>query len=509
MTRKRRLPKPLENRSATVKDSVSDNPRAGHNHWLWAVGCIFIVAVAAAIRIRATWNDLWFDEVMSLANAQGISSPWQVFTKIHHDNNHYLNTLWMVVCGQQGNWAGYRVPSVLAGIGSVILAGFIGRRRNAANAAIAMLLVASSYVMVLYSSEARGYAAVVFFAFLSFLFLESYLERPRARTAILFSLSSVLGLLAHLSYVMFLAAALVWSAFRLIRRSAGLKRFAIAMLSCYATPAVLLAVLYFVDIRSMSHSPGLPITLIEWWGQSLAWALGPPSSSAAMVWTTALAALVVSVAGIWLLVREKSDAAVFFACAILAAPIAVVVLRRSDVLFPRFMILGMAFFLILYSDVLTSLFHRGRLGKLLCLVLLAAFLACNGGHVTSLYRYGRGRYGDTVRLLVEHTKGRRIAVAGDPDWCILPLLQFYVGQAETNGKEFAYHKWYDAPQGRPEWFILSEPTDAPKRQLDDSAGNRYQLIASFPHAPLSGFHWCVYHNETAFGKLRLDEQPAD
>jgi hypothetical protein len=50
----------------------------------------FLLVAAMAIRICGAWNDLWLDEIWSLTLVGPISSPWQVFTQIHHDNNHYL-----------------------------------------------------------------------------------------------------------------------------------------------------------------------------------------------------------------------------------------------------------------------------------------------------------------------------------------------------------------------------------------------------------------------------------
>ena len=52
----------------------------------------------------------------------------------------------------------YRIPAVLAGVGTVVMAGWISSRRGRLEALSAMLLVAASYPLIHYSSEARGYA---------------------------------------------------------------------------------------------------------------------------------------------------------------------------------------------------------------------------------------------------------------------------------------------------------------------------------------------------------------
>jgi uncharacterized membrane protein len=113
---------------------------------------------------------------------------------LHHEVNHYLNTLWLWFVGNRGNWPGYRIPSLLAGSGTIVLAGLIGRRRNRTTAFMAMLVLGFSYIMVLYSSEGRGYALAIFFAFLSYYALDHYLEKPRWPWAVVCSISGVLGM---------------------------------------------------------------------------------------------------------------------------------------------------------------------------------------------------------------------------------------------------------------------------------------------------------------------------
>ena len=85
-----------------------------------------------------------------------LHSPSEVFTKIHFSNNHYLNSLFIYFCGQRGDWPGYRAPAVIAGWGTAILAWFKSIRRSKPTALITSLIVGFSYVMILYSSEARG-----------------------------------------------------------------------------------------------------------------------------------------------------------------------------------------------------------------------------------------------------------------------------------------------------------------------------------------------------------------
>jgi hypothetical protein len=462
----------------------------------WLLGCLLIAA--AALRIFGAFNDLWLDEIWSLQSVRNITSPLSVFTGIHLDNNNYLNSLWLYWCGVRGNWPGYRIPSIVAGVGCVILAGMIGRRRNAPAAFFAMFLVAFSYVQILYSSEARGYSEVVFFSFLSFYTLEKYMEHQAWPSALLFSISSILGFAAHLIFLNFYGAAILWSAWRFTKSGLGPRPALKSMLACHTAPTMFLIALYFVDIRRLVVGGGSDFSLSGVYADSLAWALGAPPGPILM-FITFLFAAALFLAGLWMLWREKSDALMFFVGVILAFPILLAKLHDSDMLYVRHFIVGMAFFLILFSFVLTALYQRGWPGRLLGVLLLSAYFAVNGWHAISLYKYGRGQYAEAVRFLIQNTKGPHITVGSDHDFRVSQVLRFYIDEA-TGDKTADYYPMDSWPRKGPEWVIHHkesfEDPSLPRVRFTDSFGNSYEFIKTFQSAPLSGLHWFVYHNQS-------------
>lgn len=458
-----------------------------------------LLITAAAMRIEGALNDLWLDEIWSVWLVRPIKSSVQVFTKIHHDNNHYLNSLWLYWTGFHGNWPGYRFPSIVAGVGSIVLAGLISRRRSAHAAWFAMLLVAFSYVQILYSSEARGYSEVVFFALLSFYALEKYLERQTCWSALLFSISSILGFASHLIFLNFFCAAIVWSGWRFMKSELGARRTIKAMLASHAAPTAFLTVLYFVDIRHQAIGGGTE-SGAGIYMDSFAWALGAPPGQFSML-PTSLLAVALSIAGLWILRREKSDAWVFFTGVILAVPILLAIIRHSDVLYVRYFIVGMAFLLILWSFVLAALCQRGWPGRITSVLLLAGYFVFNGWHTLSLFKHGRGHYGEAVRFLAVHTKEPVVSIGSDHDFRNAMVLQFYAKEAMAD-HHLAYYpnSRIDAwPKGGPEWFICHKESFAdpapPGTNMTDLAGNRYEFVKSFQTAPLSGVHWYIFHNQ--------------
>src|SRR5258708_6566500 len=120
--------------------------------WRFIVLCALITIAGAILRIWASVGDLWLDEIWSLDLAARATSPLGIFTEIHHNNNHRLNTIFLYSLGQQPNWVIYRIPAVVAGVFSVLVAGHIGLRRGRIEAIVAMILTAFSYLLIHYSS---------------------------------------------------------------------------------------------------------------------------------------------------------------------------------------------------------------------------------------------------------------------------------------------------------------------------------------------------------------------
>ena len=269
------------------------------------VACLAILVVAAALRVYGAWGDLWLDEILALTMAGQISSPLDIFTTLHSEINHHLYTAYLYFLAPGSNEFIFRLPSLVAGIAAVALAGLIGRRRSAADALFAMLLVGFSYMLVLYSSEARGYAGAVFFAFLSFYVLDRYvmgcvLDAPELGPqhrcvadapyylrkwplALMFSLTRRARFPLPVDFLVVLPFG-----FCLVGLSAGKVAHRIQKNRCRAAlpvmpcPILFFAAFYFVDIRHIGGIGGNPSpSLIDDYGTALAWAIGSPTVPAA------------------------------------------------------------------------------------------------------------------------------------------------------------------------------------------------------------------------------------
>ena len=485
------------------KKFVEKSPLGGV--WrLYVAACLMILVAAVAVRLGAARGDLWLDEIWSWRTTSHISSPLEVFTKLHLDNNHYLNTLYLYYVGLHGTSLEYRALSLLAGIGAVAMAWLVGRRHSAAAGLLTMLLTAFSYMMILYSSEARGYIAAVFFALLAFYLLDRHFETKRWWLALLFSLSVAMGFLSHLTFLSFYLAALLWMGYRLMKARPGFRQIAMTMLLCNAIPLALLATLYFVDVRHLTIVGGTSplFTPLNVYGSALAWALGTPSADYAILWVC-IAAVVILDIGLRMLWPERPDLAVFFVGAIVVFPVLLIVGSKPNTLFVRYFVVAIAFFLILLGFVLAELYRRGPWGKATCATLLLAFVAANGWHTAGLLERGRGQYTAAIRFMLENTSEPVVTIGTDFTTWAEPLLTYH-GQALLGKKKIQlFGQESPWPLQGVAWIIKhGEPSSPPVpsvTEITDSAGNRYDFVKAYLTGPLSGQSWFLYHNR-ALGK---------
>lgn len=457
---------------------------------------LLLLGVATTLRLSGALNSLWLDEIWSLDLAATVRSPLDVFTSLHHENNHYLNTLFLYLAGNHGDWPGYRLPSLLAGTGSVFMAWLIGMRRSLADAFFTLATITFSYVLILYSSEARGYATVVFCAFLAYYLLERYLEEQRPGTAMLFSLVTVLGLMSHLMFVAFLCPAFFLSCWRLTRDRIASRRIIAGLTALFGLPLSFSLLLYWVDIRKITEGGGDQVRLYEAFRNALAWVLGTTPATA-VTWMSALAALVILAAGILLLWRKQRDLALFYLSVILIFPLLLALFRGSTALYVRHFLIAIAFLQLLWGFVLAEIFRSSQAGRIISCVLLACYLIPNCWHTSTLLRYGRGDYREAISFMATVSSGEKVTIGSDHEFRIGTVLKFQ-DQRLLRGKklhDFGEQGW---PAGGPEWFISHkesyEDPSPPGLEISDSEGNRYGLVKTLPTAPLTGLYWYIYHN---------------
>jgi hypothetical protein len=465
-------------------------PRATGRVYVLLTGVV--VLAATAVRAAGLSGDLWLDEVWSLSLAAAAASPLDVILTVRHDNNHWLNTLYLYALGPDRPAYAYRLLSFAAGVGAVVLAGVIGRRDGPLEGLLTAGLVGGSYLLIHYSSEARGYAPAAFFALAGFALLQRQVGDPRWGRAALFACVAVLGLLSHLTFLYVYAGLLAWTFAVLVRKGDGGPGGA-ALVAMHAVPLAAAVALYAVNVRHMDIGGGevRPLAAVVW--ETVGVAVGLPGSP--------VAAAAVAAAAVGELVAARRDRPgewVFFAVACLAGPAALLAAGRRDDHYPRYFLVAVPFVLLLLARVLARGFRAGGLIRLACAAAVLGSVAGNGVRVAEFLRHGRGHYRDALAYCLARTPpGRVITIGGDHDFRNRLVIDYHARSFPDRAIEYVPRdRWSDA---EPVWAYIHD-FDAKPRPADwvlGPNGRLYRYAATFRYSGLAGWNWHVYRLDPA------------
>src|SRR3954468_8393756 len=96
--------------------------------WWWTVGAVALAGLA--LRVAAAQGGLWTDEAWSVVYAHEARDPLGVFLRINHDNNHHLYSLWLQATGMDAPPWLARLPAILAGTASILVAAMLAGRKS-------------------------------------------------------------------------------------------------------------------------------------------------------------------------------------------------------------------------------------------------------------------------------------------------------------------------------------------------------------------------------------------
>lgn len=365
-------------RSRSHDDRAERQPERRRRLWL-AVATLTLVGLV--LRLLAARGALWLDEAWSAAFAQEAATPVGVFFRINHDNNHFLNTLWLQLVGPDAWPIAQRALSIATGTAAIPLAAAFAARRSAAAAPVAALAFAMSPILVTYGAEARGYAPMLLATLAALLIADRWLETRRRLASLWLTLTALVGVLAQLLMTAALAAIAGW-VFLAVRRQRGPDA------ALRETPALLggaacaVALVLGVMALAAHAAPGgfavgsyEPFAVREWdkaVGIALGWTIGAGSlpGPAAGLAAIAVAALLAA--------RRTDRRAPFYAIAILAYPFAFIVLRIGNAGMPRYYLLAALALLLLLAELGGAMLARGGWRRAVAAGAVALFVVGSG-----------------------------------------------------------------------------------------------------------------------------------
>lgn len=450
--------------------------------------------MATLLRLPGLANDLWLDEVWSVTNVAGLHSWRDVFTSVRVDNNHHLNSLWLYWVGDRMSATLDRAPALLCGIGTVIVAFALGARDHLRTAVVTSALFALSFLMIYYSSEARGYAPVVFFAMAGWFSLREYAKRGTWLPLVSFWTCCGAGVLAHQTFIAFFAAGLFWCDAHVQRHTRSIRVASGRTLVAFAPPGLFFLGFYLVSIRGAAIMGGPTAGTAVVFAETLS-LLGSGPSHGPGIWACALLVGGAFIASVALMARRGDDRWLLYAIGGLAMPALFAAVQQAAI-YPRYFIVPGAFILLAIGDLLSRALEAGTLARSAALAGLAAMSLGTILNVAELFRLGRGRFDEAVRHMAD-TRAGAVTVATEAEFSMFDvrsdMLIGYFGRALHVTDHLHYVPAGSYPMSGTDWMIReSLGATPPAPTIVDANANEYVFDRAYRSMPLAGVDWLLY-----------------
>ena len=453
-----------------------------------------VVVAALLVRLMASRGDLWLDEILSVELARSMTSVTDAIfaTSARIDNNHVLNTSWLYAI-TDGSPVAQRLHSVIAGTASVVFAYLFALRWGTSAALFAAALFGSSFVMITYGSEARGYGLLVGFALLAMTAIDRALNRRSIGSTLLFWAACILGMLAHALFVEVFIAIVAWTLWYFLVTRDNRRELASFVVQYHIVPLGFTIGLYIVMIQHMQVLGANPSNTLDVIAETASFLLGLPrdhfwSRAALLIAVASLAVTVVA------LRRLKDDSWMVLLMLCAGAPAIVMIVTAPSFVLPRYFIVPATGMLLAFAFLLGRLFDRGGGHRAVSVLALAAMFVANSQDTAQLLSEGRGHYSQAVQDMAANTPGSLLRVGGDHEFRQRTMLRYY-GASLPAGKTLEYVPIERLQEVAPDWVVMHsfDPDAVPATPaIFDGAGREYRLFRTYPAGPLSGWHWYVY-----------------
>ena len=457
---------------------------------IWCAAVAGLALAGLALRLAAARGGLWTDEAWSVVYAAEARDPIGVFLRINHDNNHHLYSLWLQAIGPSAPPMLARAPAVLTGSLSIVVAALIAGRRSQAAGIVAALLFAISPSLVVFGSEARGYATMLLAALAMLLIVGDAVDgRPPRGARWWLAGIAALGMLSHMTMAAPVGIAALWV--YLERRSRSGASAALASTLELMGPALVAtaAVVAMVFVAAAASATGMRVGGYE--------PFSAPHYAAALddlaLWSVGLGSpwpwlvpLVLGAAALGVaIVRPQwlGSRAPLYALLIIAVPLAAGLLRAGNTSFARYYLASALGLLLFMADWI----GRGLADRAAVRASATMLIVTLVG--TSLYRdmeliaVERGRPAASLADMASLSPtGARIAFAE-------PRLKAVVAVAAGRTGYAARFVEGCAPA---DFLLAAQSRWSPAPLSVDRCGVRMQAVDSSVTIPLTGDSWVLY-----------------
>jgi hypothetical protein len=449
-----------------------------------------ILIVALALRVAMANGGIWMDEAWSAIFARHVGTPIGIFFGINHDNNHHLNTVWLQLTGMGAPSLVMRAPAILCGTIAVYVAARLARRDGPATMLATAALFAVSPFMVLYGSEARGYAPVTLALLCLLTFTRDWIDgAPMRRNAA--AVATGLGMFSHMVMLPALVLVAGWA---FLARD-GLRHPVKATKDVFGALDLALitgvAIAFFLIAGAMtqgglafaSYSPYRFIDMLRGVNEMAGLVLGTDMLGVDPAASVTALGLVIAVLA---LSRPWARSALQLLCVILvvAMPVAVVLLNLGNSQFGRYHLIAAIGLLLLIGNRIGLLIDRGGGAKIAGLAVLLGVGGVMLAHDRQFIAYARGAPHRPVEIMMQHSpQGASVLVTmlrSDAPLRIAAMQRHY--RLEVDGPRCS----------ATDYLLVTDQALAKIRPVVDHCDARWRRIAGRETRQLSGESWALY-----------------
>jgi hypothetical protein len=445
----------------------------------------FVIVAGLALRLVLSRAPLWNDEIWSIQNLKGIDGVRGILWGLSHDNNHFLNSIWLyLVAPATSNPTLLRLVSILAGVLTIPAMARLGARRGPAAGLVAGALTAFSFFQVVYSVEARGYAVATLALAVAWAEIEA--ERgSRLRLA----LACGLGFFAHLAFGPALAGLAFATFLENIRRARGsalaafpktLRLFWPAALACLPTLGFFFA--GYINKSGFTIGSLTPFSLAHGVGgvTSLAMMTFGLDSTSYVQTVFALVGLPLIVLAAIVFLAPAERRAVYLVMLVLLPALALI-LRIPNTHVGRYFFAASPFLILLAADSFGALWARGMPARALAALALAPLLTSD---VAAIVRLARGECAPWTEALAHVAASPQRALASSHDFNVGKSVAYYGGLTLVTAERLCDEK--------PSWYVLETRGDGKAEAELTLCGRAYRLEGVYDRDIPSQLPWALY-----------------
>ncbi len=472
---------------------ASNKHIAGEDHPKSSLTIFYAVGIllSSTLIVLAARGDLWLDEIWSISFAEAAKTPWEILFVFKHDNNHILNTLFLYFIGKHQDLFLYRVFAIMSGIGSLVLLIKIASRWGRLESMFVLLLAGTSYPLILYFSEARGYAPAIFFSLLSFFVLrESQFDYSPVKL-VLFWGASILGTLAHLTFIIVFLALAVYITHHEFTANRTFFVTTRQIVKYLAPPVAFIIAFYFYYVKGMAIGGGPPVDRYAELAKGITSLLGLPDA----LWYAGLSIFAILLSFVFFMVyAEKKPVWSFYLAVLIIVPATIITITNPAYFHFRYVIVCFPFYYLIMSFMLAKVWRADkRIFSYLAVLIIGSYIGGQSIRLFPLFQYGRGSYQAIIREMASDTSANVITVGSDNDFRNKMVLSFY-SRFLPSGKTIGYidqELWGNQP---PEWLIVHNLDESvePEPWIETSTKLIYRLVQTEKFSGNSGFSWFLY-----------------